>query len=117
MKASVVIFAGGTGNPFFTTDSAALRAAEIEADALLKGTQVDLGIYSADPKKDPGAPLRPAHPQGSSRSRACRYGHGCRRPCAREQHLIIVYSIHENGGLADILQGRGRCRLFLTTDA
>ncbi len=50
-EGKVVIFAGGTGNPFFTTDSAAaLRAAEIEADALLKGTQVD-GIYSADPKK------------------------------------------------------------------
>ena len=54
-EGKVVIFAGGTGNPFFTTDSAAaLRAAEIEADALLKGTQVD-GIYSADPKKDPNA--------------------------------------------------------------
>jgi uridylate kinase len=51
----VVIFAGGTGNPFFTTDSAAaLRAAEIGADALFKGTQVD-GVYSADPKKDPQA--------------------------------------------------------------
>ena len=51
----VVIFAGGTGNPFFTTDSAAaLRAAEIGADALFKGTQVD-GVYSADPKKDPNA--------------------------------------------------------------
>jgi uridylate kinase len=51
----VVIFAGGTGNPYFTTDSAAaLRAAEIGADALFKGTQVD-GIYSADPKKAPEA--------------------------------------------------------------
>ena len=51
----VVIFAGGTGNPFFTTDSAAaLRAAEMGAEAIFKGTQVD-GIYSADPKKDPEA--------------------------------------------------------------
>src|SRR5690606_4557621 len=51
----VVIFAGGTGNPFFTTDSAAaLRAAEIGADALFKGTQVD-GVYSADPKTNPDA--------------------------------------------------------------
>lgn len=51
----VVIIAGGTGNPFFTTDSAsALRALEIQADVLLKGTRVD-GIYSADPKKDPAA--------------------------------------------------------------
>ena len=51
----VVIIAGGTGNPFFTTDSAsALRALEIQADVLLKGTRVD-GIYSADPEKDPTA--------------------------------------------------------------
>ncbi|SPZ34353.1 uridylate kinase [Agrobacterium tumefaciens] len=50
-----MIFAGGTGNPFFTTDSAAaLRAAEMGAEAIFKGTQVD-GIYSADPKKDPTA--------------------------------------------------------------
>ena len=51
----VAIFTGGTGNPFFTTDSAAsLKACEIEADALLKGTKVD-GVYTADPKKDPAA--------------------------------------------------------------
>lgn len=54
-KGRVVIFGGGTGNPFFTTDSAAaLRAAEIEADILMKGTKVD-GVYTADPKKDPNA--------------------------------------------------------------
>ncbi|MDR1696093.1 MAG: UMP kinase [Endomicrobium sp.] len=54
-KGNIVIFAGGTGNPFFTTDTtAALRAAEIKADLLLKATQVD-GIYSADPKKDANA--------------------------------------------------------------
>lgn len=52
---TVCIFAGGTGNPFFTTDTAAaLRAAEIEADILLKGTRVD-GVYTADPEKDPKA--------------------------------------------------------------
>jgi uridylate kinase len=51
----VVIFGGGTGNPFFTTDTAAaLRAAEIGADLLLKATKVD-GVYTADPKKDPNA--------------------------------------------------------------
>jgi len=56
-KGRVVIFAGGTGNPFFTTDSAAaLRAIEIQADVLLKGTKVD-GIYTSDPVKDPGAKL------------------------------------------------------------
>ncbi len=54
-KGRVVIFAGGTGNPYFSTDSAAaLRASEIGADALLKATKVD-GIYTADPKKDPKA--------------------------------------------------------------
>ena len=54
-KGRVVVFAGGTGNPYFTTDTAAaLRAAEIEAGAILKGTSVD-GVYSADPKKDPNA--------------------------------------------------------------
>jgi len=54
-KGRVVIFAGGTGNPFFTTDTgAALRAAEMGCEALFKGTQVD-GIYTADPKKDPNA--------------------------------------------------------------
>ena len=54
-KGRVVVLAGGTGNPFFTTDTgAALRAAELSADAVLKATQVD-GVYSADPKKDPTA--------------------------------------------------------------
>ena len=58
-KGRVVIFAAGTGNPFFTTDTAAaLRAAEMKCDALLKGTQVD-GVYSADPRKVHGRnPLR-----------------------------------------------------------
>ena len=54
-KGRVVIFGGGTGNPYFTTDTAAtLRAIEIEADVILKGTRVD-GVYSADPEKDPAA--------------------------------------------------------------
>ena len=76
-KGRVVIFAAGTGNPFFTTDTAAaLRAAELGCDAILKGTQVD-GVYSADPHARPGcAALRPAHlsrgpgagPQGDGRA-------------------------------------------------
>ena len=54
-KGRIVIFAAGTGNPFFSTDSAAaLRALEIKADVILKGTKVD-GVYSADPMKDPSA--------------------------------------------------------------
>ena len=105
----VVIFAGGTGNPFFTTDSAAaLRAAEIGADALFKGTQVD-GVYSADPKKDPTA------------ERYDRLGHAevikqgltimdtAAIALARENHIpIIVFSIHEEHGFSAILRGNGR---------
>ena len=62
-KGQVVVLAGGTGNPFFTTDTAAvLRAAELRCDAVLKATQVD-GVYSADPKKDPERdPIRPPDP-------------------------------------------------------
>ena len=62
-KGQVVVLAGGTGNPFFTTDTAAvLRAAELRCDAVLKATQVD-GVYSADPKKDPECdPIRPPDP-------------------------------------------------------
>jgi uridylate kinase len=105
----VVIFAGGTGNPFFTTDSAAaLRAAEIGADALLKGTQVD-GIYSADPKKDPTATRydRLTHKEVLDRGLAVMDTAAV--ALSRENNIpIIVYSIHENGGLSDVLQGKGR---------
>lgn len=111
-EGKVVIFAGGTGNPFFTTDSAAaLRAAEIEADALLKGTQVD-GIYSADPKKDPNATRfdRLTHKEVLDRGLAVMDTAAV--ALARENNIpIIVYSIHENGGLAEILQGKGRCTI------
>ena len=83
----VVIFAGGTGNPFFTTDSAAaLRAAEIGADALFKGTQVD-GVYSADPKKDPSAVRydRISHAEVISNGPGD-HGYGGDCACARKQH-------------------------------
>jgi len=106
----VVIFAGGTGNPFFTTDSAAaLRAAEIGADALFKGTQVD-GIYSADPKKDPTAERfeRLTHTEVIERGLAIMDTAAI--ALARENNIpIIVYSIHEQGGFGAILKGEGRC--------
>ena len=106
----VVIFAGGTGNPFFTTDSAAaLRAAEIGADALFKGTQVD-GVYSADPKKVPDA----TRYERISHDRVLREGlsimDAAAIALARENNIpIIVYSIHEQGGFGAILKGGGRC--------
>ncbi|WP_439272762.1 UMP kinase [Pseudochrobactrum sp. HB0163] len=108
-QGKVVIFAGGTGNPFFTTDSAAaLRAAEIGADALFKGTQVD-GIYSADPKKDPSATRfdRLTHKEVLDKGLAVMDVTAV--ALARENHIpIVVYSIHEAGGFAQILQGKGR---------
>jgi uridylate kinase len=106
----VVIFAGGTGNPFFTTDSAAaLRAAEIGADALFKGTQVD-GVYSADPKKDSSAVRydRISHDEVLNRGLAIMDATAI--ALARENNIpIIVYSIHEKGGFGAILRGDGHC--------
>ncbi|WP_336057078.1 UMP kinase [Nitratireductor sp. CH_MIT9313-5] len=109
-EGKVVIFAGGTGNPFFTTDSAAaLRAAEIGADALFKGTQVD-GVYSADPKKDPTATRyeRISHQQVMADGLAVMDTAAI--ALARENHIpIIVFSIHEEGGFGAILKGGGHC--------
>jgi uridylate kinase len=105
----VVIFAGGTGNPFFTTDSAAaLRAAEMSAEALFKGTQVD-GIYSEDPKKNPNAERfeRLSHDEVLGRGLAVMDVAAV--ALARENRIpIVVFSIHEAGGFARILRGQGR---------
>jgi uridylate kinase len=105
----VVIFAGGTGNPYFTTDSAAaLRAAEIGAEALFKGTQVD-GIYSADPKKVPDAVRfdRLTHKEVLDRGLAVMDVAAV--ALARENSIpIVVFSIHERGGFQAILTGGGR---------
>jgi uridylate kinase len=107
-EGKVVIFAGGTGNPFFTTDSAAaLRAAEIGAEALFKGTQVD-GVYSADPKRDPNAKRydRISHQEVLSKGLAIMDTAAI--ALARENNIpIIVYSIHEKGGFGAILKGNG----------
>ena len=105
----VVIFAGGTGNPFFTTDSAAaLRAAEIGAEAIFKGTQVD-GIYSADPKKDPTATRFETLTHGEVLDKGLAVMDVAAVALARENAIpIIVFSIHEKGGFAQILTGGGR---------
>ncbi|CDZ29226.1 MULTISPECIES: UMP kinase [Rhizobium/Agrobacterium group] len=105
----VVIFAGGTGNPFFTTDSAAaLRAAEIGAEAIFKGTQVD-GIYSADPKKDPTATRFETLTHGEVLEKGLAVMDVAAVALARENSIpIIVFSIHEKGGFAQILTGGGR---------
>jgi len=108
----VVIFAGGTGNPFFTTDSAAaLRAAEIGADALFKGTQVD-GIYSADPKKDPDAVRYDRITHREVLTQGLQVMDTAAIALARENNIpIIVYSIHEKGGFGAILRGEGHCTI------
>jgi uridylate kinase len=105
----VVIFAGGTGNPFFTTDSAGPpRAAEIGAEAIFKGTQVD-GIYSADPKKDPTATRFDMLTHGEVLEKGLAVMDVAAVALARENSIpIIVFSIHEKGGFAQILTGGGR---------
>ena len=105
----IVLLGGGTGNPFFTTDTTAvLRAAEIGAEAVLKATNVD-GVYSADPKKDPAAKRfeRLTHTQaiegGYKVMDATAFA------LARETSLpIIVFSIAESGSIGAILCGIGR---------
>jgi uridylate kinase len=115
-QGKVVIFAGGTGNPFFTTDSAAaLRAAEIGADALFKGTQVD-GVYSADPKKDPNAVRYDRISHADVINQGLSIMDTAAIALARENNIpIIVYSIHEKGGLGEILTGGGHCTIVTDT--
>ena len=105
-KGRVVIFAGGTGNPYFSTDTAAvLRALEIEAQILLKGTNVD-GVYSADPKKDPKAQFIPevsfqdAIVRGLGVMDANAFG-----LCKDNALPIQVFNINQPGAVLRILQG------------
>jgi uridylate kinase len=107
-KGRVVIFAAGTGNPFFTTDTAAaLRAAEMRCDALLKGTQVD-GVYSADPKKDPNAVYHTHLNYLEVLSNDLKVMDASAVSLARENEIpILVFSIQDPGGLARVLSGQG----------
>jgi len=104
----VVIFVGGTGNPFFTTDTAAaLRAAEMDCDALLKGTQVD-GVYNADPAKSPDAKRFDRLTYNDVLEKDLRIMDGAAIALARDNRIpIIVFSIKKQGGLAELLQGKG----------
>ena len=105
-KKAIVVLAGGTGNPFFTTDSgAALRALELECDALLKGTQVD-GVYSADPRLDPNATRYDQISYDEVLSRNLQVMDTAAFALARDNRLpIIVFNIHEPGALARIVAG------------
>jgi uridylate kinase len=108
-KGRVVIFAAGTGNPFFTTDTAAaLRASEMGCDVLLKGTKVD-GVYSADPRKQPDAERYERLNYLEVLSRDLKVMDAAAISLARENRIpILVFSIHQEGNFADVIAGKGR---------
>jgi len=108
-KGRVVIFAAGTGNPFFTTDTAAaLRAVEMGCQALLKGTQVD-GVYSADPKTDPGAERYDRLGYQEVLSQDLRVMDASAVALARNNAVpIVVFSIHNPGAFAAVVTGAGK---------
>jgi len=107
-RGRVVIFAAGTGNPFFTTDTAAaLRAVEMGCDALLKGTQVD-GVYDADPKTAENAQRYESLSYDEVIAKNLRVMDTSAIALARENEVpIVVFSIHDAGGLRQVVQGEG----------
>jgi len=111
-KGRVVIFAAGTGNPFFTTDTAAaLRAAEMSCDALAKGTKVD-GVYSADPKIDPSAERFERLSYSDVLKQDLKVMDAAAVSLCRENNIpIVVFSIEKEGELGKVLTGEGRCTL------
>jgi uridylate kinase len=108
-KGRIVIFAAGTGNPFFTTDTAAaLRASEMDCNALLKATQVD-GVYSADPKIDPNAERYDSLTFQDVLSRDLKVMDTAAIALARENKVpILVFSLHTPGAFAQVMTGAGR---------
>ena len=109
-KNRIVIFAAGTGNPYFTTDTAAaLRASEMDCDAIFKGTKVD-GIYNKDPMKEDGAIKFDKISYSEVLSKNLRVLDSSAVSLARENNIpIIVFSIKENNGFLNILKGKGSC--------
>lgn len=111
-KGRVVVLAGGTGNPFFTTDTgAALRAAELSCDVIMKATQVD-GVYSADPKRDPKAKRyeRLTHDEAIAKNLAIM--DTAAFALARETRIpVVVFSIQEPGAISAALIGKGKSTL------
>ncbi len=107
-KGRVVIFTAGTGNPFFTTDTAAaLRASEMNCDALLKGTKVD-GVYTADPKKDPHAKRFERLTHLEVLAKDLQVMDASAISLARENKIpILVFSIHRAGAFAEVMAGHG----------
>ena len=112
----VLLFAAGAGIPFVTTDTAAaLRAAELGCDALLKATQVD-GVYSADPKRDKGAERYETLTYDEVLSRGLQVMDIGAIALARDNGIpVIVFSIQEPGALVEILKGKGRATVVAAT--
>ena len=112
-KGRVVIFGAGTGNPFFTTDTAAaLRAAEMNCDAMMKATQVD-GVYSADPKKDPNAVRYDSLSYHEVLARDLKVMDASAISVSRENGIpILVFSLQDPGALALVLAGKGRATII-----
>jgi len=112
-KGRAVVFAAGTGNPFFTTDTAAaLRATEMGCDAMLKATQVD-GVYSTDPNVDPAAERYEKLTYHEVLARDLKVMDASAISLSRENKIpIIVFSIKEKGMLSAVLGGGGRCTLI-----
>jgi uridylate kinase len=108
-KGRVVIFGAGTGNPFFTTDTAAaLRASEMGCDALLKATKVD-GVYDADPHRVANAKRFERLSYHDVLARDLQVMDQAAISLARENRIpILVFSIFESGGFAEVVQGKGR---------
>lgn len=116
-KGRVVIFAAGTGNPFFTTDTAAaLRASEMNCDALLKGTKVD-GVYTADPVKVPTAKKLDTLTYMDVLSNDLGVMDAAAISLARENNIpVIIFSIKKPGAFAELMQGRGNYTIVMDND-
>jgi uridylate kinase len=116
-KGRVVIFAAGVGSPYFTTDSgAALRAAEMKCDILLKGTSVD-GVYDADPKTRPDASRYETIDYDTVLSKNLRVMDASAVAMCRDNRIpIIVFSIREQGNLARVLAGEGTKTIVTTVE-
>ncbi len=112
-KGRVVIFAAGTGNPFFTTDTAAaLRAVEMNCDALMKGTQVD-GVYTADPKIDADATRYETLTYMDVLTQDLKVMDASAISLSRENGIpIVVFSIREKGGFVRVLNAEGQCTII-----
>ncbi len=108
-KGRVVIFAAGTGNPYFTTDTAgALRATEMDCDAIFKGTKVD-GVYSADPEKDKSAEHYPHITFMDVLTKDLKVMDATAISLARENDIpIIVFSVKEKGNFAKVVNSEGK---------